>query len=90
MDSRILKYKLEWFLGKQRIPNVPVGACILSMQIQNGYPTIWVLVDDAVKAMEPWWIEMRFTGEPFNENGMMYIATLQNNDGLVYHAFKRY
>lgn len=69
---------------------MPRGAKVLSVQVQNGVPCIWALVDP----VEP--VEMRRfllvgTGHEIEcTDGLSFIGTFQMRDGeLVFHLFER-
>lgn len=69
---------------------LPEGADILTVQLQNGLPHIWALVDDQkeIKMVE---IYVFGTGQlvPNHVTLEDYIGTYQMNDGkLVYHLFR--
>ena len=66
---------------------MPVGAQILSLQVQNGVPCIWAKVETAAKSKY-----RRFrvygTGHPISEDGN-FIGTFQMHGGtLVFHMFE--
>jgi hypothetical protein len=68
---------------------MPMGADILSIQVQQGIPTIWAMVDpDAPQVMR----EFRClgTGYPVPKGlPMRFIDTVQLMDGeLVFHVFE--
>ena len=70
---------------------LPVGAVILSFQIQNKIPCIWAMIDkDADKEQR----HFRFyaTGYPIVEISkdlnLHYIGTVQTSGGLVWHLFE--
>lgn len=84
--SVIYKYKLE-ITDVQRVPLRP-GAKILTVQMQNGVPCLWALVDEPFTHSEYRTIYIVPTGVSFQEVGR-YIATFQTNDGaLVFHVFE--
>jgi hypothetical protein len=66
---------------------MPLGSKILSVQLQDGSPTLWALVDpEAMKEIRHFRVLM--TGEHFTgSKDLDYLATLQNN-GIVAHVFE--
>jgi hypothetical protein len=68
--------------------SLPLGANVLSIQMQNDYPTLWVLVDPS----QPYEVRKFFkvgTGWPIrNMSATKFIATIQK-DGLVWHYFEQ-
>jgi hypothetical protein len=83
MEASIWKYPLEP-RGEHRMP---VGAKILTVQIQAGVPVLWAMVNpDAIK-------ETRIfstvpTGRYFDPTDMEYIGTFQAEE-LVSHVFEK-
>jgi len=68
---------------------MPLGARLLTVQVQNGVPCIWALVNPTANQ-----IERRFgvygTGNPVPDEVGEYVATYQLADGrLVFHVFDR-
>jgi len=78
----IHKYKLE--AGPLRLTK---GAEILTIQMQNGFPHIWVLLDN--EAEEDWKVFVIIgTGQEIPEKfDYKYIATYQQNT-FVWHVFE--
>ena len=79
--------------GKQTI-SIPAGATILTIQIQNGIPCLWALVDPSTEEKEHRVIQIIGTGHPIKENDFWrsykYISTFQfMNGALVLHAFEK-
>ena len=67
--------------------NIPRGAEILCVQMQNDYPTIWAKVD-AEAEMVSREIIIIGTGHPHEEINHPYIGTVQQYGGsLVWHIF---
>ena len=81
---RILKYPLtDGIVG---IPNVCVVK-FLTIQEQNGVPTLWVLVDEESKCKVDYIVYKIGTGwKASYEETKNYIATNQDN-GFVWHWF---
>jgi hypothetical protein len=83
----IFKYKLAGLVS-QTI-EMPVGAEILDIQVQNGIPCIWALCDPYY-SLEKRVFELFGTGGeiPYRAN-RKYIGTYQlNNGNLVFHCFE--
>lgn len=66
---------------------MPIGAEILTVQIQNDKPCIWAMVDpEAEKKVRHF--QVFGTGQPIPEVSMKYIGTYQELGGsLVWHVF---
>lgn len=67
--------------------SMPIGAQIITMQVQDGMPNIWALVDPEAKT------ELRTfyiygTGEPLDVTHQKYIGTFQYRTRLVFHVFE--
>ncbi len=71
-----------------QIVYMPKGAKLLSVQIQNGVPCLWALVDPT-EEQERRTIHMRGTGHNATlVKGLDYVSTFQMRDGaLVFHVF---
>ena len=87
---RIYKYPLE-ICEKQHLV-LPVDAEILTLQLQNGTPTIWCEVDTTSMATELCQILMVGTGQDTHvdiEAGIAdYLGTVQMQSGLVWHYYQ--
>jgi len=83
---QIFKYQLE--VG-QTVHKIPAGYFMLDVQVQNGIPCAWCIVDP--NAADE--IEVTFTvvgtGHPFDKNGVgQYLGTFQQQGGaLIWHVF---
>jgi len=68
---------------------MPVNAQILTVQIQNGEPFIWALVNPTGELF-PYKFRLAGTGHEINESSnMSYIGSFQMRGGaLVFHLFK--
>lgn len=90
MQKTISKYKFE--INDNVYIEMPLDYEILSVQVQNGIPCIWALVD-AGNARERRRFEIFGTGHPIECNSRIerkFIGTFQLNDGiLVFHLFER-
>lgn len=83
----IYKYPLE--IREGQCVDMPEGAIILSVQLQNDKPQLWVLVD-TLRPLESRYIKIYGTGNPCDGSPNKFIGTFQMNDGrLVWHVFER-
>lgn len=81
----IFKYLLE-VTDVQEI-ELPVGGKPLCVQVQNGMPWIWALVDDK-NPKEAKAVRMYATGHNCEESISDYLGTFQLESGsLVFHVF---
>jgi hypothetical protein len=80
-------YKYPLLIADVQEARLPLGAQLLSVQMQNGHPCLWALVDtEAPKGYRK--IIMTGTGTPA-ENVGRHISTFQMNGGaLVWHVFE--
>lgn len=82
--KRIYKYKLE--ITDVQTILMPRGASILTVQLQEGEPHVWALVNPEY-AKEEIVIHTYGTGSPIETPGKLYIGTYQLN-GFVWHVFQ--
>jgi hypothetical protein len=83
MMKTIWKYPLA--VESQVILTMPIDARILTVQMQNGVPTLWAEVDPDSKSKESRYVEVIGTGFDFEPG--TYIGTVQ--DGLfVWHFYE--
>jgi len=89
MEKTIWKYELKVTAGQNIL--MPIGAEILTVQMQGGTPYLWGLVNPKAET-ESRSIEMFGTGNPVLYNtgvSRKYISTFQmQNGGLVFHVFE--
>lgn len=88
-DKTIWKYELQP-VDSQNI-QMPVEAEILTLQVQNGQPQLWALVDPNAE-MTTRHIEMFGTGNiipPLMTEKRRYIGTYQHGKHLIFHVFER-
>ena len=89
----MIVYKYELPLGdldenNQIVVRMPAGAQLLDVQVQNGSPVIWALVDTS-RRLEPRTFEIVGTGHTLSTPPYRHIATFQMHGGaLVFHAFE--
>jgi hypothetical protein len=87
VSTVIHKFPLS-VVGEQKIQISP-GAWILSLQVQNGVPTIYAMVDpkDEKKDRD---IMMYSTDKPIdNIYNHEFLGTVQLPNGFVFHYFQR-
>jgi hypothetical protein len=79
-------YKYEIPLETAFELRLPSGAKILTVQLQDGQPHIWALVDPRVRPTVRRFIMMG-TGSPIPPTLLEYVGTFQMKD-LVFHLFE--
>lgn len=73
---------------RQRI-EMPKGAQVLTVQLQDGWPRLWALVElDEASLTEMRTFEIHGTGNPIDDGERHYIATFQQPP-FVWHVFER-
>jgi hypothetical protein len=88
MNKTIWKYELK--IDDLQNVIMPVGAEILSVQMQNETPCLWALVNPDEKDTDARYIETFGTGHPvaYDMGGTReFIGTYQTR-GLVFHVFE--
>ena len=87
MTQAVYKYPLD-ISGYNEI-SMPIGAEILTVQIQDGKAFVWALVDiNPYKNLEVRKIAVYGTGHTIHTD-VKYIGTIQMMDGkLVFHVFE--
>lgn len=86
--KRIYKYPLA-ITGLQSVP-LPVGAEILTVQMQGDSLCLWALVDAKVVSVTRRTFEVFGTGHDMDTNPRTYLGTVQQAGGaLVWHVFER-
>jgi hypothetical protein len=67
---------------------MPVGAQPLTVQIQQGEPHIWALVDPG-QPDAAIWFRIAGAGHPIEDRVERYLGTFQLADGaLIFHVFE--
>jgi len=85
MIQTIWKFPLE--TTDEQVIELPVGAKILTVQLQGGKPCLWALVNPD-QTMQQVKIETFETGHNIPSGNRTYIATYQLMAGsLILHAF---
>jgi len=82
-------YKYPFRINNEIHLDMHRGARILSVQVQNGTPCIWALVDTD-HPIFPRLLTIHGTGHPIDHNmsACTFIGTIQLHDGaLVFHVF---
>ena len=89
----IFKYPLS--ISDEQLIEMPIGAEILSLQVQNNIPCIWAMIEEFEVEMIDRTFMMYGTGHSFyNRNYEKYddkpfIGTFQVHSGtLVFHVFE--
>lgn len=85
----IWKYPLE-FAGYVQTFEMPVGAEVLTAQVQHGRICLWALVEDKLPAVYDRNFIILGTGHENREQGeLKYVATVQMENGsLIFHIFE--
>ena len=80
-------YKYPLLILDQQDVEMPMGAALMTVQMQNGQPCLWALVDTK-NTREKRKVLIRGTGHPASDLGR-YISTFQmKGSELVFHAFE--
>jgi hypothetical protein len=85
----IWKYQLEITDNPSIV--MPVDAKILTVQVQDKLPCLWVMIPDNHEETETRHFRLAGTGHLINEasDKLSYIGTFQlQNDTLVFHVFE--
>ncbi|WP_037322845.1 DUF7352 domain-containing protein [Amycolatopsis thermoflava] len=83
-DRTVWKFPLN-LIGEPVIP-MPRGAQILTVQMQDGQPQLWALVDPA-QPVERRRLFIVGTGQPMPTDAATYLATWQSGP-FVFHLFE--
>lgn len=68
--------------------SMPDGAQVLTVQMQDGLPQLWAVVDTDNPCVDRWF-RLGGTGHPLGDDGLRYIGTVQLDGGaLVFHLFE--
>lgn len=87
MTTVIHKYELEVGINTFDLPSINK---VLTAQMQNDKIVLWVLLDEKEKGSKPKDFIVVPTGQRMPSELMgsyVYISTVQNSVGLVYHIF---
>lgn len=85
--STIWKYELQG--TDLQVVEMPLGARLLTVQVQDAQPCLWALVDPTADT-GPRRIRIFGTGHPIAPSpaSLRFIATFQLHGVLVFHAFE--
>ncbi len=87
MSVQILKYTIQ--IVDRPTLTLPASAKILSVQMQNGVPCVWALVDPGTPEHTRV-LELYVTGEEISQaRGLAFIGTFQDGP-YVGHLFERH
>lgn len=82
---KVFKYSLP-ILGETEVM-MPIGARVLSIDLQRGVPQIWALVNDG-NDLEKRCFLIAATGEKITYVAPLFIGTIQMDNGFVFHCFE--
>lgn len=83
----IFKYALE--VTDTQTVDLPADAVILTVQLQNGDPMLWALIDADTTQGQTRKIHIYGTGHPIRDRLGRYLSTFQMQNGrLVFHVFE--
>lgn len=81
----IYKYQLE--VTDEQTVEIPAGAVLLDVQVQNGIPCMWCVVEPTANKF-PYKVWIAGTGHPMIKYPCFYAGTFQLPErGLVFHVF---
>lgn len=85
---KIFKYEVQ--IQDSIVIDLPIDSKILSFQVQNNKPYIWVLVDPAKQTVSRYFtIIPTGTEIEYLDDVLIYIGTIQMAQGaLVFHLFE--
>jgi len=83
--KKVYKYTID---RTYNIIDMPKGAQLLDVQVQNGYPQLWALVDPDAE-MEERYLTIVGTGHDIGLGNMEYVGTYQIDGGIfIFHVFE--
>ena len=89
MKKKIYKYKLQ--ITENQEIEVPIGYQILSLDVQDNMPYIWILIDPLQEEKMKLKFSFYTTGQDIDCSNMKYIDYIGTvhlcNSSLVYHCF---
>lgn len=87
MELTIWKYELQ--VTDKQVIKIPEGVQYLCVQVQNGVPCLWAIVDPTAELRDRR-IETYGTGHPIAIHGKRkYLGSYQLKEGaLVFHVFE--
>lgn len=85
--KRVYKYPLSYV--DNPLLTLPIGAQFLHLDMQDGVPTLWALVDPEEQGQEERALRFAGTGHPISEEIIAHIGTTIDHEmGLVWHLFE--
>lgn len=82
-------WKVPLVIDDAQTVTLPVGAELLTVQVQRGEPCLWARVDPR-GTLGDITIRLAGTGHPIDDDVGDYVGTFQMHDGdLVFHVFGR-
>ena len=88
MERQVWKYSLA--VETRQDVMMPKGARVLTVQVQQGQPCVWALVDPHTDPDDYWPVTLCTygTGHPMPGDPGEYVGTFQLSGGaLVFHVF---
>ena len=85
MTQVIWKFEIR-LQGEPQTIEMPQGATILDVQVQNGHPQLWALVDHSA-SLQRRTFQIHGTGHPFSAESMQFVRTFQMPP-FVWHLFE--
>lgn len=84
-------YKYEVIIKDIFTLDIPLGARVLSLQVQRGKPYMWIQVNSDVLVVETRVFWVLGTGHPFpDEVSLYFLGTFQIHSGnSVFHVFEQ-
>ncbi len=85
--NTIYKYQLEWQIGLPQTLLLPRGSGAIRCELQDGQPTLWVIVDTEEEKVSKQFI-IHGTGHYLgNVDDLIYISTIFSG-AFVWHVFE--
>lgn len=82
----MIKVIWKYAVAPYFVLDLPEDAEVLTVQLQNGQPVMWVKLDPQAPCISRPFVSIA-TGSSFNDEGAYYIGTFQV-EGLVFHVFE--
>lgn len=92
LNSAFMKkiYKYPLIIEGEQLIDVPLGAQLLTAQVQHEVVCIWAIIDSNEEQRESRTIDIFGTGHPMSMATRKYLGTVQLCEGsLVFHVFER-
>lgn len=82
-------WKFPLHLTDRQCVSMPIGAKILSAQVQHGAVTLWAMCDESRQDKRLRTILVIGTGHPVPDDCGSFLGTVQfSGGGLVFHVFE--